>query len=63
MTCAFRREPWIARPIDAVHESLPFSVLGRIIHALKVSRNVSRIFDYRRLQIDASFGNPEEDTA
>lgn len=42
--------------IDKVQYSLPFGVLGRIVHALKVRGDVSRIFDYRRLQIDALFG-------
>jgi len=45
---------------DEVQYSLPFGVLGRIIHAVKVRRDVSRIFDYRRLQIDALFGQPGE---
>jgi ligand-binding SRPBCC domain-containing protein len=42
--------------IDEVRYSLPFGVLGRIVHALKVRGDVNRIFDYRRLRIDASFG-------
>ena len=48
------------RMIDEVRYSLPFGVLGRIVHAVKVRRDVSRIFDYRRLQIDALFGQPGE---
>ncbi len=46
--------------IDQVQYSLPFGLLGRIVHALKVRRDVSRIFDYRRLQIDALFAQPAE---
>jgi ligand-binding SRPBCC domain-containing protein len=49
--------------IDEVQYSLPFGVLGRIVHAVKVRRDVSRIFDYRRLRIDALFGQPGKDTA
>ena len=51
------------RMIDEVQYSLPFGVLGRIVHALKVRRDVSRIFDYRRLRIDALFGQPGENAA
>jgi ligand-binding SRPBCC domain-containing protein len=49
--------------IDEVHYSLPFGVLGRIVHAVKVRRDVNRIFEYRRLQIDALFGQPGENAA
>jgi hypothetical protein len=48
---------------DEVQYALPFGVLGRIVHALKVRRDVIRIFDYRRLQIDARFGQPGENAA
>ncbi|MGC9157910.1 MAG: SRPBCC family protein [Terracidiphilus sp.] len=49
--------------IDEVRYSLPFGVLGRIVHALKVRRDVGNIFDYRCRQIDALFGHPEKDAA
>jgi len=49
--------------IDEVQYSLPFGVLGRIVHAVKVRRDVSRIFDYRRFHIDALFGQPGENAA
>lgn len=49
--------------IDEVQYSLPLGFLGRAVHAVKVRRDVSRIFDYRRQQIDALFGHPGEDTA
>ena len=42
--------------IDDVKYSLPFAALGRIVHGLKLRGDVNRIFDYRRLQIGASFG-------
>jgi ligand-binding SRPBCC domain-containing protein len=47
--------------IDEVQYSLPFGVLGQIVHALKVRGDVSRIFDYRRMQIDALFGQRGEE--
>lgn len=49
--------------IDEVHYALAFGVLGRIVHALKVRGDVVRIFDYRRQQIDAQFGQTEESEA
>ena len=41
--------------IDEVQYSLSFGVLGRIVRALNVGGEVSRIFGYRRLQIDSLF--------
>jgi ligand-binding SRPBCC domain-containing protein len=49
--------------IDEVQYSLPFGVLGRIVHKVKVRRDVIEIFDYRRLQIEARFGKPGENPA
>jgi ligand-binding SRPBCC domain-containing protein len=49
--------------IDEVQYSLPFGILGRIVHALKVRADVNRIFDYRRLRIDELFGQPGKDAA
>jgi ligand-binding SRPBCC domain-containing protein len=48
--------------MDEVQYSLPFGILGRIVHTLKVRRDVCRIFDYRRAQIDVLFGHPGKDT-
>ena len=48
---------------DEVQYSLPFGVLGRIVHAVKVRRDVARIFDYRHVQIDLLFSQPGEDVA
>jgi ligand-binding SRPBCC domain-containing protein len=48
---------------DEVQYSVPFGVLGRIVHAVKVRSDVDQIFDYRRLQIDALFGQPGEGAA
>ena len=41
--------------IDVVRYRLPFGVLGRIVHALKVRGDVRRIFDYRRQRIGELF--------
>jgi len=49
--------------IDEVQYSLPLGVLGRIVHAVKVRKDVNRIFDYRRLRIDARFGQVGENAA
>jgi len=49
--------------IDEVQYWLPLGVLGRIVHAVKVRRDLSQIFDYRRLQIDTLFGQPGESAA
>lgn len=46
--------------IDEVQYSLPFGVLGRIVHAVKVRSDVYRIFDYRRSQIGGIFCPPRE---
>ena len=37
--------------IDVVRYKLPFGVLGRMVHALKVRSDLGRIFDYRRQRI------------
>jgi len=34
--------------VDVVRYSLPFGILGRLVHRLKVHGDVQRIFDYRR---------------
>jgi ligand-binding SRPBCC domain-containing protein len=52
-----------AKMIDEVQYSLPFGLLGSIVHALKVRKDVGRIFDFRRLRIDALFGQREEGAA
>ncbi len=42
---------------DEVQYALPFGILGRIVHALNVRKDVNRIFDYRSQRIDAIFAN------
>lgn len=43
------------RMIDIVRYRLPFGLLGRIVHRLKVRGDVQRIFDYRRQRIQELF--------
>lgn len=43
------------RMTDIVRYRLPFGILGRIVHALKVRRDVRQIFDYRQQRIQALF--------
>jgi uncharacterized protein len=49
--------------MDEVQYSLHFGILGRIVHAVKVCKDVSRIFDYRRERIDWLFGECKESAA
>ena len=42
------------RMIDVLRYTLPFGVLGRLVHALKVRGDVRRISDYRRQRIENS---------
>jgi ligand-binding SRPBCC domain-containing protein len=46
------------RMIDVVRYTLPFGILGRLIHAIKVRQDVRRIFDYRFQRIAELFGSP-----
>jgi ligand-binding SRPBCC domain-containing protein len=43
------------RMIDIVRYRLPFGLLGRLVHTLKVRGDVRRIFDYRRQRIEELF--------
>jgi len=40
---------------DVVRYSLPFGMIGRAVHALKVRRDVEQIFDYRFKRIGKLF--------
>lgn len=42
--------------VDVVRYTLPFGVLGRVVHKLKVRDDVCRIFEYRRQRIEEVFG-------
>ena len=43
------------RMTDIVRYRLPCGMIGRVMHALKVRRDVQRIFDYRRSRIEEVF--------
>jgi len=43
---------------DRVEYELPFGPLGRLVHALRVRRQLEEIFDYRRRTIEQIFGSP-----
>ena len=43
------------RMTDVVRYRLPFGMIGRAVHALKVRRDVERIFDYRFKRIGKLF--------
>ena len=43
------------RMTDVVRYTLPFGILGRIVHALNVRADVRRIFDYRRKRVEEFF--------
>ena len=42
---------------DEVHYILPFGIVGRIVHALMVRRDVSAIFTYRRKRLEELLGS------
>jgi ligand-binding SRPBCC domain-containing protein len=45
------------RMLDIVRYRLPFGFLGRIVHAVKVRADVTRIFDYRYRRIAELFAD------
>ena len=45
------------RMTDVVRYRLPFGMIGRAVHALKVRRDVEQIFDYRFKRIDKLFAD------
>ena len=47
------------RMIDVVRYVLPFGVLGRIVHTMKVQSDVRKIFGYRRQRIEELFAIPK----
>jgi ligand-binding SRPBCC domain-containing protein len=55
-THRFAREEGGTRMTDIVRYRLPFGIMGRAIHALKVRRDVEQIFDYRFQRIHEVFG-------
>lgn len=43
------------RMVDVVRYSLPFGILGRILHTWKIRADIQKIFDYRRQRIEEMF--------
>ncbi|MBK9248226.1 MAG: SRPBCC family protein [Ignavibacteria bacterium] len=41
---------------DLIHYKLPFGVLGRIVNAVMVKKQLTEIFDYRYKKIEEMFG-------
>jgi ligand-binding SRPBCC domain-containing protein len=54
-THSFREEPDGTRMFDTVHYELPFGLLGKLAHTLRVKRDLQRIFDYRAEVIQEYF--------
>jgi ligand-binding SRPBCC domain-containing protein len=44
--------------VDIVEYSLPFGLVGRLVHRLRVARDVSQIFDYRAQHVQALLSCP-----
>jgi hypothetical protein len=44
---------------DRVEYELPFGPLGRLVHALRVRRQLEEIFDFRRRAIEEIFHEAE----
>jgi ligand-binding SRPBCC domain-containing protein len=49
------------RMTDVVRYRLPFGMIGRAVHALKVRRDVKQIFDYRFQRIGELFAAAVEE--
>ena len=43
---------------DLIHYALPFGLLGRMVHAAIVKKQLNAIFDYRREVLTDRFGRP-----
>lgn len=43
---------------DLIHYALPFGLLGRMVHAAIVKKQLNAIFDYRREVLADRFGRP-----
>ncbi len=54
-THTFRDENHGTRMFDTVRYELPLGLLGRLAHALRVKRDLNRIFDYRSERIAERF--------
>ena len=47
---------------DSVSYSIPFGLLGRLLHAVWIRRDLERIFEHRKNVIDQIFSRNNEDT-
>lgn len=54
-THSFRFEAGATRMVDAVRYEMPFGILGQAVHAVRVKRDLERIFDFRAATIDSYF--------
>ncbi len=43
--------------IDLIHYQLPFGILGRVVHQIKVKHDLEIIFSYRRIKLEEMFGS------
>lgn len=57
-THGFQAHAGGTRMTDVVRYRLPLGILGTVVHALKVRRDVERIFDYRFRRIAELFAGP-----
>ena len=54
-THSFEAKDGCTRMLDAVRYQLPLGVLGEVAHALRVRRDLNKIFDFRASTIDRLF--------
>lgn len=43
--------------IDMVYYQMPFGIIGKIVHSLKVKKDLNAIFSYRRAKLEKLFGS------
>ena len=61
-THRFSRRGQTVRMEDHVEYALPFGLIGRLVHRVRVRRQLEEIFEYRRRAIDGIFGPPRLST-
>jgi ligand-binding SRPBCC domain-containing protein len=42
---------------DIIYYKMPFGPLGKLIHALKVKKDLENIFAYRKIKLESLFGH------
>lgn len=55
----FEETPNGVKMTDVVHYALPLGILGRIVNALIVKKQLKEIFDYRCVKVDQIFNEEE----